>query len=302
MRIISVWNDKGGMGKTTLALLLGSALATSGKNVLLVDNDPSHMLSDRVTLKKSSIKEGLDHYYSGKKAFLNILTDTYIENLFLIPAGFELSDFYVQSGKKVIRKMDDLFNYFRLDKKFTETFDYVILDNPPADRGIAMHCNLLSDIVVMPVAPDNACYEALERSYTLIQEQAENFEDKLIVIVPSLVFLSRKQQNEVLKKIAKNYSGRNKNTIVTKNVVKNRAEIQDFFGNKLNFFVSYGSSDTAQELMGLCTEILPWIDKKEFVESIKSYNDKRKAQRRLELLKIARNNKKLKDKELANAS
>jgi len=250
--------------------MIGTALAVSGKRVLLVDNDPQYSLSSRTTLDKDHIEEGLDFYYSDKKKFIDILTPTYIENLFLAPAGFRLSDFYMRTDKKVVQKVDDLFDILRTDKSLTELFDYVLIDNPPSQNGVTMRCNLLSDVIVIPAIPDETCYEALVRSYMLIQEQAADFENKFIVIVPSIVNATRKQHNEVMRKIDEFYSGRNNNTIVA-NMIKNRAEIPDSIGYKHNLFVSHASSDVTQQLIELCLQVFPWIDKDEFRKSIKGY-------------------------------
>ena len=297
MHVVSFYNDKGGVGKTSLTILVGTAMAVSGKRVLLVDNDPQYSLSSRTALDKGLIKEGLDFYYGGKKDIFDILKPAHVENLFLAPAGFTLSDYYMRTDKKISDKVDKMFDYFRTNVRFTELFDYVFIDNPPTQNGITMRCNLLSDAIVIPVIPDETCYEALVRSYMLVQEQADDFANKLIAIVPSLVNVNRKQHNDVLEKICDNYLKRNNNTVIAP-VIKNRSEIPDSIGYKNNIFVTHAASEVAQSLIELCTTIFPWIDKEEFKKSIRKYADDIRKERGRATVKMI---KERSEKELKNA-
>jgi len=272
MDIVSIYNDKGGVGKTSLALEIGTALAVSGKKVLLIDNDPQGSLSISSTTDINAIAEGLDLFYKGEKDFIDILTGTFIENLILAPAGRRLKDFYLRTDSKTRERTEDLFDYMRTDSDFTHLFDFVIIDNPPTQDGIAMHSALLSDTIVIPVIPDEICYDALDRTYSFIEQQAEDFAKKYVVIVPSLV-MNRSVHKRLLKRMKDNFDGANDNTIVSETLIKNRAEIPETIGNKQNLFISQASSEITKQLKELCVEIFLQLDRDEFLKSINQVAD-----------------------------
>jgi len=271
--VVSVYNDKGGVGKTTIAIELAVAMASSGKRVLVIDNDPQGSLSMSCVENIESVKYGMDMVYGGEKGLVDVITTTYVENLFIAPAGLKLKNFYL--SKKSAECISEMIEYIRTDADFIDLFDVVIFDNPPTQDGVALYSTLAADKIVIPVIPDDICYDALVRTYVFIKTQCQDFLDKYIVIVPSLV-MNRSVHKKTLSVINDIYQGLNDNTVVSSVRVGNRSEIPESIGLRQNLFVSHAASESAAQFKRLCTDVFPWMDKNEFLGTLNQVAEEKK--------------------------
>ncbi|MDR2727991.1 MAG: ParA family protein [Chitinispirillales bacterium] len=263
MQIVSVYSDKGGVGKTTISLQVATALALTGKKVLLIDNDPQGSLSGSCAADINTINVGMDSVYSGEKSLINIITDSFISGLFLAPAGLKLRSYYLNNSKVAQPRIQGVMDFIKTNPTFVDVFDFVIVDNPPAQDGAALYWTLAADKIVIPVIPDELCYDALVRSYALIKEQSVNFSEKMVLIVAALV-KNRAVHRKYLDIITQKYNGINGNTLVSQVRVGDRAEVPESIDNRQNLFISHASSESAAQFKTLCLEIFPWIDKEKF--------------------------------------
>lgn len=275
MDVVSIYNDKGGVAKTTISLEVASAMAVSGKRVLLVDNDPQRCLSKRLTTDFLSVRDGIDQVYKGTASITDVICDTYINDLFIVPSGLRLKDFYNRSDVEIRERVADMIEFMRTDEEFLNLFDIVIFDNAPTQDGVALYCTLNSDRIVIPVVPDDLSWDALIRAYTLIKEQSQNFMDKYIVVVPSMV-KNRAVHKNYIKALEEKYNGLNENTIVSGSRIADRAEIPESIDLKHNLFISHASSEGAQQFKNLCIDIFPWLEKEDFFKKMNSVAEERK--------------------------
>lgn len=275
MEIVSVYNDKGGVGKTAIALQIGSALAVSGKRVLLIDNDPQGSLSVTCAKELSEIKEGMDAFYKGEKELPHVITDTHIENMYLVPAGSNLKDQYQKKDAEIRTKIENISLWMKNNKVFLDLFDIVIIDNPPVQDGVSLLFAKASDRIVIPVIPDEICFDALVRTYTFLEKQCTNFTDKYVVIVPSLV-KNRAVHKKYLAVIQEEYQGKNENTIISDVAITDRAEIPDAMGNRQILFISHAASECADQFKRLCMDIFPWLEKQIFYKTIQDIVENKK--------------------------
>lgn len=163
MRIISVINQKGGVGKTTTVLNVGHALVLAGYRVLLIDLDPQSHLTDSLGL----------HAYEGEGVDDVILNNQSIENntlmvregLGLLPAGARLAavDSLVSGGAKRGWHL-----HSALEK--VENFDYVLIDSPPSAGLITMNGLLASQELLIPVASDYLSLHGLSRLMPMLAQ------------------------------------------------------------------------------------------------------------------------------------
>jgi chromosome partitioning protein len=127
MRIVSVLNYKGGVGKTTVSACIGQALALTGFRVLIVDNDPQHNLSfmlgastDRPTIRDVYRCSSIG---TASQTLLESIKKTTLPNLFVVPSSSELAVWDIKDPYL----LQKCFAYLKLDRMY----DFIIFDNSP---------------------------------------------------------------------------------------------------------------------------------------------------------------------------
>ncbi len=294
MEIVSVYNDKGGVGKSSTVLELGVALATSGKRVLLIDNDPQGSLSVSCIKKINEVNNGMDDVYRGDISFIDAITDTFVENLFIIPAGRSLKNEYFRKDDRIIDRVEEMVSTFRNNETFLELFDVVMIDNPPVQDGTALYCTIHANRIIIPVVPDDVCFDGLVRTYQFLEKQCPDFMEKKIIIVPTL-YKNRSLHKKYLAAIKKGYDKKNDNTMVTEAVISDRSEVPESISMKQILFISHAASESANQYKRICLDVFPWLEKNEFLVALSTAAENKKRAARDKFKKMIEERKKLKE-------
>jgi len=155
--IISIANQKGGVGKTTTAVNLSASLAISEKRTLLVDCDPQGNATTGIGVDKTGIKKTLYHGMLGETDVNSIIVDTQIDFLKAIPSNIELIGFEVEmmslpDREKVLKN---------LLAGIRDSFDYIILDCPPSLSLLTVNALTASDSLLIPLQCEFYALEGL---------------------------------------------------------------------------------------------------------------------------------------------
>ena len=163
-RIISVINQKGGVGKTTTAINLASGLALKNYKVLLIDLDPQGNASTGVGINQNEREKSIYDLLIKKDSFFECIKKTKIENLSIIPANADLSGLETEvannSQKAFLLKniIDDPVN--NLEK---EKFSYIIIDCPPSLSLLTIMSLVISHSLVVPLQTEFFALEGLSQ-------------------------------------------------------------------------------------------------------------------------------------------
>lgn len=168
--VISLLNHKGGVGKTTCAVTLGTGLARRGARVLVIDTDAQAHASTQLGVKESN---GL---------YRLLVQDAYIDEvaqrvpdevwrpkeeageLFVVPSNMETRGISAVLGEQQI-------DYLRLILRGVEarTFDYVVIDTSPTSSPLHTMVYLASDVLLLPAIPEMLALDGLAKSVMVLQ-------------------------------------------------------------------------------------------------------------------------------------
>lgn len=160
-KIIAVANQKGGVGKTTTTVNLGTILAKKNKKVLLIDADPQGNATSGLGVEKEVEASTYDILVNDTE-LKEAIQNTIIKNLKVCPANMNLAGAEVELVSMMSREQ-------RLKEKLDEVkenFDYILIDCPPSLGLITLNAFTASDSVLIPVQCE---YFALEGLRTIIK-------------------------------------------------------------------------------------------------------------------------------------
>ena len=199
MRKIAVFNQKGGVGKTTTAINLAAGLSRNGKKVILIDLDPQGSVH---TWHTKESKKNLTHVIMDNIA-LDKATVNLGKNLDLIYSDETLAD-----AEEFMHKQKD--NHSILEQRFTPDldYDYVILDCPPSLRLMNQNALFYAREVVIPVSTDVLGFDALKKTALQVEKLNKKFGHKLMVssIVPTLHDSRSKVCKQILEQMKKDFT------------------------------------------------------------------------------------------------
>ncbi len=157
--IISIANQKGGVGKTTTAVNLAASLAKRGKKVLVIDADPQANATTNLGFKRSDYEFNIYHVLMGSKELKDIIIKTSIKNLDLAPSNISLVGIEKEFYDKKNRKRELILKESL--KKINGDYDYIIIDSPPALGPITINALSASDSVIVPIQCEFFALEGL---------------------------------------------------------------------------------------------------------------------------------------------
>jgi len=174
-RILAIANQKGGVGKTTTAVNLSTALAAVGRNVLMVDLDPQGNGSIGFGFDRAQVQIGSYEVLIGEVLIGSAIKDTGIPGLFLVPASEDLS------GAE-IELVDTNRREYRLKDAFSslgEDLDYVIVDCPPTLGLITLNALTAADGILVPLQCEYLALEGLSQLVQTIERVKNTFNSSL---------------------------------------------------------------------------------------------------------------------------
>jgi len=174
-RILAIANQKGGVGKTTTAVNLSTALAAVGRNVLMVDLDPQGNGSIGFGVDRAQVQIGSYEVLIGEVLIGSAIKDTDIPGLFLVPASEDLSGAEIELVDAVRRE-------YRLKDAFSslgEDLDYVIIDCPPTLGLITLNALTAADGILVPLQCEYLALEGLSQLVQTIERVKNTFNSSL---------------------------------------------------------------------------------------------------------------------------
>ena len=255
---IAICNQKGGVGKTTLTINLGAALADVGERVLLIDLDPQGHLTEGVGLKELYLENSPTLYDSltGSKGIKpeDLINKHATESFFVIPSHYQLmlaeQSLFMSRNRK--HKLKDLIG--RLDSRF----DWILIDCPPALGNLTDNALNAARQVIVPIQAEATSIRAIDLLFDQIEsvERGLNVQIRVVAVVPNLV-----QDSAMAKRILADL----RQTVpeVTPFEVRKRVMLQSAWSHGCSIFAyqpgSSAEETTRQELADLYRQLAHFV-------------------------------------------
>lgn len=161
-RVLALANQKGGVGKTTTAINLGTALAAIGERVLIIDLDPQGNASTGLGVDRKSRRASTYDVMSGEKALADIIHDTSVPNMWLAPSTLDLLGVELEiAGDK--DRVTRLRNSIATLPDGDDRIGYVLIDCPPSLNLLTINALTASDAVLVPLQCEFFALEGLSQ-------------------------------------------------------------------------------------------------------------------------------------------
>ncbi len=214
-KIISIANQKGGVGKTTTAINLSTILAKKGKKVLMIDADPQGNATSGVGVDKdveTSVYDLLVNDIEAKDA----IQKTEIRNLSICPSNINLAGAEVELVSMMSRE-------YRLKEKLDtikDDYDYIIIDCPPSLGLITLNSFTASDSVLIPVQCEYYALEGLGQLLNTINLVKKHLNKSLQVegALLTMYDIRTNLSNQVVKEVKGYFGERVYKTVIPRNV------------------------------------------------------------------------------------
>lgn len=213
-RIISIANQKGGVGKTTTAINLSSSLAAAEKRTLLIDIDPQANSSSGIGIedKSKSVYEVL----IGNAEIEDSITSTYMPHLDILPSninlvGAEIEMVDVDHREALLRNAIN---------RIKDQYDYVIIDCPPSLGLLTLNALTASDSVLIPVQCEYFALEGLGQLLNTINIVKKHFNSKLTIegVLLTMFDTRLRLSHQVTEEVKKYFGDKVFDTIINRNV------------------------------------------------------------------------------------
>jgi chromosome partitioning protein len=214
--LISVVNQKGGVGKTTTAINLATYLALNGRFVLLVDLDPQANATSGLGVDHNQVEAGVYEAIIGQMPMSKVLQKSNVEGLSLAPSTMSLAGAEVElvdMERREYRLADSL-------AEIRNNFDYIIIDCPPSLSLLTVNGLAASDRVLIPVQAEYYALEGLSKLVRTIDLVKRGLRPELEIMGAVLtMFDSRnKLANDVLHELYKFFPNKIFRSVVPRNV------------------------------------------------------------------------------------
>jgi len=214
-KVVSVANQKGGVGKTTTAVNLSTLLAKKGKKVLLIDTDPQGNATSGLGIDKNVELSTYDLLISDVPAE-DIIQDTPIKKLDICPSNINLAGAEVQLVSMMSREQ-------RMKEKIDvikSIYDYIIIDCPPSLGLITLNAFTASDSVLIPVQCEYFALEGLGQLLNTVELVRKHLNKNLYIegALLTMYDIRTNLANQVVREVKKFFQNKVYKTVIPRNV------------------------------------------------------------------------------------
>jgi len=216
VRIISVANQKGGVGKSTTAINLGACLAYLGEKVLLVDMDAQGNATSVVGIHKPDVKEDVYDVLVNEVSIQEVILESSRENMEIVPATLQLAGAEIELTSLMARES-------RLKTALEEVqdhYDFVLIDCPPSLGHLTINAFTASDAILIPVQCEYYALEGLSQLLNTVRLVQKHFNPALAIegVLLTMYDARTNLAAEVVEEVRRYFQEKVYATIIPRNI------------------------------------------------------------------------------------
>lgn len=215
--IISIVNQKGGVGKTTTAINLAAYLAQAGRRILVVDIDPQANATSGLGIKHQELANGLYEALAGQVGFRKIIINTKQDFLKVAPATISLAGANIE----LVNVENREFLLEELVRSVQDEYDYIFIDCPPSLALLTVNGLVAADEILIPVQSEYYALEGLGQLLYTINLVQSNLKPNLGILGAVITMYTRKNRlsQEVLRELYQYFPNKIFRTIIPRDTV-----------------------------------------------------------------------------------
>jgi chromosome partitioning protein len=205
LRIISLTNEKGGVGKTTCTLNLGAALVSLGKKCLLIDLDQQMALTYSFGIPPDQVKESIYEVLRGEAKLDAAIWQQLNTNLFVVPASPKLAGFDVEMANEVGSQV-----LLKEIVSGVDSFDYILFDCPPSLGMMVVNALTAAREVFVPMQAEFLSMQGMARLLEIVERVKKRLNSNLEItgIIGTMYDQRRILNREVIAKVEEHFPGK----------------------------------------------------------------------------------------------
>ena len=215
-KVIAICNQKGGVGKTSTAVSLSSCLAIEGRKSLIVDLDPQGNATSGLGIDKHGQQKSIYHALLEDTPISEIIIESCILNLFVVPANENLSGTEVELVSELGREGKLKKSLSQLDP----SFEFVIIDCPPSLGLLTINALTGAHSVLIPIQCEYYALEGLSQLVKTINLIKDNLNSNLEIegILMTMADFRTNLTQEVIDEVKKHFGTKVYNTVIPRNI------------------------------------------------------------------------------------
>jgi chromosome partitioning protein len=248
-KVITIVNQKGGVGKTTTAINLAASIALAEKDILLIDTDPQGNSTSGLGIARDNLEKSLYDVYTGKCEITETLKTTPIGHLNILPSTIDLLGAEVELVGKEGRERI----LHKAILSIRDQYRFIFIDCPPSLGLLTLNALVAADSVIIPVQCEFYALEGISLLLRTLRKVRSSFNPDLEIegIVLTMFDPRNNLSHEVAEEIRKHFRNKVYNTTIPRNVTLGEAPS---FGKPALLYDIH--SRGAQSYLSLAKEIL----------------------------------------------